>query len=286
MPARPKGEGQAEARGIRKEILQARLTFAAAANKYSEDPANAGGAGGDLDYFTLDSGFVEEFADAAFKLKKGEISRPRRDPVRLPPDPGHRPQGRQAARLRAEQAVHRPGLRKRAPARRSSPPSGSRPRSTSSRCPRTSSRPEPPRRCRRHGADLPAAAPARPPPEALIGSRSAITGPTDRVVPRRAGPRIGGRSRRSLAERGRRDRPEAGLEAAVVEVRGDRELAVAVGDEAAGRRHDLAEGLDERFDRLDGTAQVERVGPSNGRSSARTKVAATSPTYWRSCRPP
>jgi parvulin-like peptidyl-prolyl isomerase len=61
---------------IRKEILSGRLAFAAAANKYSEDPANTGGAGGDLDYFTLDSGFVEEFADAAFKLKKGEISEP------------------------------------------------------------------------------------------------------------------------------------------------------------------------------------------------------------------
>jgi peptidyl-prolyl cis-trans isomerase C len=61
---------------IRKEILGGRISFAAAANKYSEDPANTGGAGGDLDYFTLDSGFVEEFADAAFKLKKGEISEP------------------------------------------------------------------------------------------------------------------------------------------------------------------------------------------------------------------
>jgi peptidyl-prolyl cis-trans isomerase C len=61
---------------IRKEILAVRMTFPAAANKYSDDPANTGGAGGDLDYFTLDSGFVEEFAEAAFKLKKGEISEP------------------------------------------------------------------------------------------------------------------------------------------------------------------------------------------------------------------
>ncbi len=61
---------------IRKEIVGGKISFAAAANKYSEDPANAGGAGGDLDYFTLNSGFVEEFADAAFKLKKGEISEP------------------------------------------------------------------------------------------------------------------------------------------------------------------------------------------------------------------
>jgi len=62
--------------GIRNEIFQNKLTFAGAANKYSEDPANAGGAGGDLDYFTLESGYVEEFAHAAFKLKKGEISEP------------------------------------------------------------------------------------------------------------------------------------------------------------------------------------------------------------------
>ena len=61
---------------IRQEIVGGKTTFAAAANKYSEDPANAGGAGGDLDYFTLDMGFVEEFADAAFKMKKGEISQP------------------------------------------------------------------------------------------------------------------------------------------------------------------------------------------------------------------
>ncbi len=61
---------------IRKEIVSNKLSFAAAANKYSEDPANAGGAGGDLDYFTLDSGFVDEFADVAFRLKKGEISEP------------------------------------------------------------------------------------------------------------------------------------------------------------------------------------------------------------------
>lgn len=61
---------------IRKEIVNGKITFAAAANKYSQDPANAGGAGGDLDYFRLDSGFVDEFANPAFKLKKGEVSEP------------------------------------------------------------------------------------------------------------------------------------------------------------------------------------------------------------------
>jgi peptidyl-prolyl cis-trans isomerase C len=65
---------------IKKEIESGALTFAAAANKYSEDPANAEGAGGDLDYISLQAGLVEEFTDAAFKLKKGLIS----DPVETP----------------------------------------------------------------------------------------------------------------------------------------------------------------------------------------------------------
>ena len=66
--------------GIKKEIENGTITFAAAANKYSDDPANAGGAGGDLDYFSLNNGLIEEFTDVAFKLKKGMIS----DPVETP----------------------------------------------------------------------------------------------------------------------------------------------------------------------------------------------------------
>jgi len=65
---------------IKKEIEGGTLTFAAAANKYSEDPANSGGAGGDLDYFTLGTGLVEDFTSVAFKMKKGTIS----DPVETP----------------------------------------------------------------------------------------------------------------------------------------------------------------------------------------------------------
>jgi peptidyl-prolyl cis-trans isomerase C len=65
---------------IKKEIEAGTTSFAAAANKYSEDPANAGGAGGDLDYFSLQTNIVEEFSDIAFKLKKGMIS----DPVETP----------------------------------------------------------------------------------------------------------------------------------------------------------------------------------------------------------
>jgi parvulin-like peptidyl-prolyl isomerase len=66
--------------GIKADIESNKMTFAAAANKYSEDPANAGGAGGDLDYFSLNTGIIEEFTNVAFKLKKGAIS----DPVETP----------------------------------------------------------------------------------------------------------------------------------------------------------------------------------------------------------
>ena len=65
---------------IKKDVETGAITFAAAANKYSEDPANAGGAGGDLDFFNLSSGFIPEFTDVAFKLKQGSIS----DPVETP----------------------------------------------------------------------------------------------------------------------------------------------------------------------------------------------------------
>ena len=65
---------------LKEPIKSGKMTFAAAANKYSEDPANSEGAGGDVGYFGLSSGFIEEFATAAFALKKGEIS----DPVETP----------------------------------------------------------------------------------------------------------------------------------------------------------------------------------------------------------
>lgn len=78
-PAAEKEKVKQKLLGIKKQI-ESGMSFAEAANKYSEDPANAGGAGGDLDYFTLSSGFIPEFTDVAFKLKKGTIS----DPVETP----------------------------------------------------------------------------------------------------------------------------------------------------------------------------------------------------------
>jgi peptidyl-prolyl cis-trans isomerase C len=62
--------------GIKQQIVGGKTTFAEAANKNSEDPANERGAGGDLGYFGLNSGFIDEFANAAFAMKKGEISDP------------------------------------------------------------------------------------------------------------------------------------------------------------------------------------------------------------------
>jgi peptidyl-prolyl cis-trans isomerase C len=62
--------------GIKQDIESGKISFAEAANKFSEDPANAEGAGGDLGYFGLNSGFIEEFANAAFTMMKGQISDP------------------------------------------------------------------------------------------------------------------------------------------------------------------------------------------------------------------
>jgi peptidyl-prolyl cis-trans isomerase C len=66
--------------GIKNEVTSGKISFAEAANKYSEDPANSEKGGGDIGYFGLNSGIVEEFAKAAFAQKKGEVS----DPVETP----------------------------------------------------------------------------------------------------------------------------------------------------------------------------------------------------------
>jgi parvulin-like peptidyl-prolyl isomerase len=69
---------------IKQEIVDRKISFADAANKYSEDPANVFSEdpakparhGGDLGEFGLMDGFVDEFAAAAFTLKSGQISDP------------------------------------------------------------------------------------------------------------------------------------------------------------------------------------------------------------------
>jgi peptidyl-prolyl cis-trans isomerase C len=75
-PAAEKEKAKQKLIQIKKDIQNGTMTFAIAANKFSQDEANSGGAGGDLDYFTLTTGFVEEFTDAAFKLRKGAVSEP------------------------------------------------------------------------------------------------------------------------------------------------------------------------------------------------------------------
>lgn len=47
--------------------------FADLAREYSQDPGSAAN-GGDLGYFRRDSGFIQEFVNAAFALDKGEVS--------------------------------------------------------------------------------------------------------------------------------------------------------------------------------------------------------------------
>ncbi|WP_165226630.1 peptidylprolyl isomerase [Aquisphaera insulae] len=82
-PAAEKEKVKKKLLDIKAQLDANKLTFAEAANKYSEDPANAGTAGGDLDYITLSSGFITEFTDVAFKLKKGSISGPVETPYGL-----------------------------------------------------------------------------------------------------------------------------------------------------------------------------------------------------------
>jgi len=59
---------------IKQQIGTGKMTFAEAANKFSEDDGNAEKVGGDLGFFYRKGQFVEQFAAAAFGLKKGQIS--------------------------------------------------------------------------------------------------------------------------------------------------------------------------------------------------------------------
>lgn len=66
-------EAMKKAEDLRAKLVKG-LDFAKAAEQFSEDPS-AKGRGGDLGWFDAPK-MVKEFSDAAFKLKKGEISEP------------------------------------------------------------------------------------------------------------------------------------------------------------------------------------------------------------------
>jgi len=72
-----KQKAREKALAIKKEIESGKLSFADAANKYSEDPGNQQTpSGGDLDFFPRKGLFIDAFTAAAFGMKKGEISDP------------------------------------------------------------------------------------------------------------------------------------------------------------------------------------------------------------------
>ena len=79
-PAAEKAKIKEKLAAIKRDIDSNKISFADAANKYSEDEGNKQSpSGGDLGYFVRRA-FNEQFTSAAFSLKKGVIS----DPVESP----------------------------------------------------------------------------------------------------------------------------------------------------------------------------------------------------------
>jgi peptidyl-prolyl cis-trans isomerase C len=81
VDAKAKPEEKEKARqkllAIKKEIASGKISFADAANKYSEDEGNKEQpSGGNLGFFPRKGVFIEPFAKAAFAMKEGEISDP------------------------------------------------------------------------------------------------------------------------------------------------------------------------------------------------------------------
>ena len=72
-----KAKIKAKLAAIKAEIDGNKISFADAANKYSEDEGNkVSPSGGDLGYFTRRGQFEPSFTAAAFALKKGTVSNP------------------------------------------------------------------------------------------------------------------------------------------------------------------------------------------------------------------
>ena len=74
--AADKAKAKAKAEAVRAEIEAGKLSFAQAADKYSQDPNKTEGDGGDIGFILRDTLPSEKFTHAAFALKKNEISQP------------------------------------------------------------------------------------------------------------------------------------------------------------------------------------------------------------------
>jgi len=76
-PASVKETARQKLLDIKAQIESGKISFADAANKFSEDEANKTTPnGGDLGYFSRKGQFIEKFAAAAFGMQKGQISNP------------------------------------------------------------------------------------------------------------------------------------------------------------------------------------------------------------------
>ena len=71
-----KEKALAKLKAIKAEIDGKKITFAAAANKYSDDKVNPDGTGGDIGFVGRNDGLVQEFNDKAFSAKIGVVSEP------------------------------------------------------------------------------------------------------------------------------------------------------------------------------------------------------------------
>jgi peptidyl-prolyl cis-trans isomerase C len=76
-PEAEKAQARQKLMQIKQEIESGQITFADAANKYSEDDGNKKQpSGGDLGYFPRRGVYIEPFAKAAFAMKPGTMSDP------------------------------------------------------------------------------------------------------------------------------------------------------------------------------------------------------------------
>ncbi len=74
--AADKAKAKAKADAVRAEVEAGKLSFAQAADKYSQDPNKTEGDGGDIGFILRDTLPNEQFTRAAFALKKNEVSQP------------------------------------------------------------------------------------------------------------------------------------------------------------------------------------------------------------------